>query len=241
MIDKASVYQDRKLEDQGLLITSTEKEELALIFRSLHTEEKDEFRNAVRQLMTQEEWASVLDAEKENHLSQTLSIFDSFVKQRLPLRFAEIVGWRTPSGVAQVVEPAENLEPKLRIVTLKLSRSRHLNGPVAFRVVRDLTRVKKTLPKQVFRCLEEAIESDYFKQIVYLEPMLQKNRILRSQKSVKRFHHPRPVDPILAGFLGGGPPAYGYNYHDPYVREQLRNHYCENYLPFTAFLIAHWD
>jgi len=239
--NKTSIYQEEITKDQQLLITPTERDELSLILNALHSENRDEFRDFIHQLMTHEEWNSVLDAEQCNNLSQSLSVLDRLAKQSLPLRFAEIVGWRTPSGLAQVTEPPEFIEPNLRIVTLRLSQSRHLDGPVAFRVSRDLARVKKTLPKQALRCLKEAIDGNYFKQIVYLEPMLHKGRILRSQKSVRRFCRPRPVDPILAGFLGSGPAAYGYDIHNPYIRESLRQYHRTNYVPFTAFLIAHWD
>ena len=236
-----TTYYKRRLETPGVTVSKSEREELALILQSLHSEDRDEFRNSISKMMTSDEWDSIQTAEQSGMLMQAVSVFEHIVKQRLPLSFAEIVGWRIPSGLAQVIEPTKNILPKLRVVTLKLSHSRGLNGHVAFRVIRDVARVTSSFPQQALTALADAKEHSYFRQIVYLEPLFHKGLTLRSQKSVQRFKRPRPIDPILAGFLGSGPPGYGYNLKDPHVREQLRCYHRENYVPFTAFLIAHWD
>jgi len=215
------------------------KRELSLILRTLHAESRDEFKDSIRPLMTQEVWDIIQETEQKGLLTQSMNIFEHMTKQLLPQRFAEIVGWRTPLGLAQVIEPAENLKSDLRVVTLRLS-SRGLKGLVAFRVIRDLTRVAKSFPEQARVALTEAIKQNYFTQIVYLEPLYHKDRLLRSQKSVKRYKC-RPIDPLLVGFLGTGPHSYGYKLYDPYVRIQLKEYYRENQLEHTAFLIAHWD
>ena len=237
-----TTFRPRESEWHNVACSISEKEELLLILGALHADSGDGFRDALYHLITSEECNLIEESERSGNIKPALSIFDHLVKQDLPRRFAEIVGWRVPSGLAQVVEPAQNITGRksFRVMTLKLSGSRGLKGRVAFRIVRDYTKLQGSFPHQAHLSLTDVVKNQYFTRIAYLEPLFHKGRILRSQASVKR-HLCRRIDPLLVGFLGMGPASFGYCFSDPDVRAQLRSYYKENNIPFTVFLIAHWD
>jgi hypothetical protein len=220
--------------------TGSASEELSLILRALHAETGGDFRDAIDSVMDPNDLLSLHKAEENGLLLQAAAIFDQVVRQRLPRRLAELVGWKTPSGLAEVVEPARNLTLGLRVVTLRLFGSRGLDGPVAFRVRQSASEVPDPFPASALLSLGEMLEAGYFKQIAYLEPLFHEGRLLHSQGAVRRFKC-RPKDPILAGFLGCGPTAYGYDLRDPTVRNLFEKRRYRDQPPLVVMLIAHWD
>jgi hypothetical protein len=220
--------------------TPSTREEVSLILRALHAETRDDFRDAIDPLMDPSDLLSLHKAEENGLLLQAAAILDQIVRQRLPRRLAELIGWKIPSGLAEVVEPAKNLTPGLRVVTLRLFGSRGLDGAVAFRVRQSASEVADPFPAPALLSLAEMLEARYFKQIAYLEPLFHEGRLLHSQGAVRRFKC-RPKDPILAGFLGSGPVAYGYDLGDPLVRDLFKKRMYKDQPPLVVMLIAHWD
>jgi hypothetical protein len=220
--------------------TLSAHEEASLIIRALHAETIDNFREAIDSLIDPDEQQALHEAEEHGLVLQAAAIFDRIVRQKLPRRFAELIGWRTPSGLAEVVERAKNLTPSLRVTTLKMFGSRGFTGRVALQVRRSAREVADPFPKLALLALADMTEAGYFKQIAYLEPLFHEGRLLRSQAAVRRSTC-RPIDPIIAGFLGCGPVAYGYDLRDRTIRDLFKKRDYRNQPPVVVMLIAHWD
>jgi len=219
--------------------TISASEEESLILKALHAETKEDFRNAIDCLIDPDERRRLQKAEENGLLLQSAAMLDQIVRQRLPRRLAELIGWKIPEGLAEVVEPAKDLAPKLRVVTLRLFGSRGLDGPVALRVIQSVAKVSSPFPASVLASLTEMLEMKYFRQVAYLEPLFHEGRVLTCQNSVRRFKC-KPRDPILTGFLGSGPPGYGYDLRNPIVWELFKKREYKNQPAITVLVIAHW-
>jgi len=217
---------------------TTASEEESLILKALHAQTKEDFRNAIFSLIDPDERLCLQKAEENGLLLQSAAMLDQIVRQRLPRRFAQISGIG-PEHLAEVVEPAKNLAPKLRVVTLRLFGSRGFDGPVAFRVTQSVAKVPSPFPTSVLNSFTEMLEMRYFKQVAYLEPLFHEGKILRSQSAVRRFKC-RPKDPVLCGFLGSGPPGYGYDLRNPMVWELFKKREYKDQPWIVVFVIAHW-
>lgn len=92
-------------------ILSTSEEE-RLILRALHAESPVDFRTAIDLLIDATERELLQKSGGNGLWLQWAAILDRVVRQRLPRRLAELIGWK-PEGLAEVLEPARNLTPRL--------------------------------------------------------------------------------------------------------------------------------
>jgi hypothetical protein len=214
-------------------VDSRISEESTIILKVLKSQTKKDFRNAVDQLLTEDERNLVETAEGLKLFPQAINIFDDVIR-RLAIRFAELMDWPT-SALADVIEPRKKVGTKHHYVTLNL-QSRNLKGHVVFRIA-SLETVVSRIPVSALRALDET--KQYWQRVVYLEPVFHEGRAIHSFSELKRLVC-RPKDPIIAAYLGGGPLNYGYQI--PYsltkslaTRKRSKSSYS------LVFLIAHWD
>jgi len=208
-------------------------EESTIILKVLKSHTKEDFRNAVDELLTEEERDLIDTAEGLKLFPQAINVFDDVIR-RLSIRFAELMGWPT-SALADVIEPRKKVGTKHHYVTLNL-HSRNLKGRVVFRIA-SLETVVSRIPVSALRALDET--KQYWQRVVYLEPVFHQGKAIRSFSELKRLVC-RPKDPVIAAYLGGGPLNYGYQI--PYsltkslaTRKRSKSSYS------LVFLIAHWD
>jgi hypothetical protein len=212
------------------------------ILDALHCESHDGFVLAVEPLMTAQERTMTRVARG---LPRQLALAYDRIVDRLTLRWAELNQW---PAFGRVVEPGTLIRPSLRACVVELdSPSRGLAGRVAFSVERDLARVAGPIPVPVLRCIGDTWQAT-FAALAYLEPLYNTTRaaggrrLLRSLAEVRR-HYAEPIDPLIVGWLGGGPKNYGLpGLVDvpawPAPTSPAARH---SSLGEIVFLLGHWD
>jgi hypothetical protein len=220
---------------QRTVQTSTKEKEASAIFQVLHEEDPDAFRHGITPLLLPEEKTLIEAAESLSLYAQAMGIFNDVIL-RLTYRWAEIQDWPM-NAIASVVQPAKQVTPAMRCVVLNMPKSRMLHGRVAFKITEPKF-IADRFPPSALEAL--ANTKKYWKKFAYLEPIFNKDKILRSQEEVERWC--RPKDPIIAGWLGSGPHNFGYNMAK--LWEYRRHDKAEKHLSqmrSVIFLIAHWD
>ena len=212
---------------------SAEREE-TLILTALHAEEGKVFREAVEVLLTDDERELIESAELLSMPLQACCVFDTIVR-RVTLRFADLIGWN-PQAIADIVEPAKQLSPKMRCIVLNIN-SRDLRGKVAFKVSQPES-IGEQFPSSVINAL--AATKHYWRAMAYLEPIYHNGKLLRSQSEVRRFRC-RPIDPILVGTIGCGPLNYGYKLSRAWEQGTSKRRERVRKVKKISFVLAHWD
>lgn len=212
------------------------------ILDALHCESHDGFLMAVEPLMTAEERTMSRIARGLPH--QLALAYDRIV-DRLTLRWAELSQW---PAFGRIVEPGTSIRPSLRACVVELAApSRGLAGRVAFSVERNLARVAGPIPAPVLRCISETWQAT-FTSLAYLEPLYSTareaggRRLLRSIAEVRR-NYAEPIDPLVVGWLGGGPKNYGLPglVDRPPWPAPATSTARHNTLGEVVFLLGHWD
>lgn len=215
------------------------------ILDALHCETHDGFLAAVEPLMTADERRMTRLARG---LSNQLALAYDRIVDRLTLRWSELNQWPV---FGRIVEPGVRIGPTMRVCTIELvAPSRNLAGRVAFSVQRDLARVGGPIPAPVLRCISDTWEST-FAALAYLEPLYStrreagERRLLRSIAEVRR-HYAEPIDPLIVGWLGGGPRNYGLPglVGPPAPPAPPARHASQarhSSLGEIVFLLGHWD
>lgn len=221
-------------------IESSEESDQILV--ALHARTQPEFDAAVAPLLTRDE-CTALRAAQGNPLER-FDVHERIV-ERLTLRWADLNGWPT---FARVMEQPTALQPGLTVLTLDLAApSRGLAGPVAFRIERDLSRVRGPIPRKVLDCVAETWGTT-FVRMGYLEPLFSRPRagsgprLLRSIIEVCQ-EHGIPIDPLVVGWLGSGPREHNWELLARLTRF-LRTPPLSSPLACSrehVFLIGHWD
>ena len=207
--------------------------EAARIITALHARTGRGFRSALEPLLTNTDRERIAAAESLPY--QLALVFDEVV-ERLTWRWARITEY-APFG--RVVEPSVQLRSNLRACSVELLRpSRGLQGQVAFRLERDLRRVSAPIPPPVLHLLHEYRE--VFQASAFLEPLYARRgqRILRTLADAKR-EYCQPVDPLVVGWLGAGPPNYDLYFPRDHAGQQAGQRFSTRGV--LLFLLGHWD
>lgn len=202
------------------------------ILHVLHTNSQEEFHREIRDFMSEDECKLVESAESLGLYWQAAQVFDAVVR-RLTLKFADLLNWPY-TALAEVHHPGKRLSAAIFCMVLDIPKSRRLEGLIAFNASCPNT-VTQKFPASVVNLLAET--QHYWRWATYLEPFFHGNKVLRSVEQVERYKC-RPIDPILAAYLGSGPRNYGYSWS----RAKAANRALEmRENRRIMFLLAHWD